>query len=363
MNVNKRKFQWKSFLKREAGALLSVILGAGLFGMSMTRADDLKEPTAAQSIQMSYHGQNPLHAALLPVPKDAIFKLEGYYLWDPSVIKVGETYHLFVSRWPESTGDRGWQKSDVVRAVAKSLYGPYAFAGVVLNPALHPWAKQGIANPKIMRVGNRFLLHYLGIPKWQTGFAFAENIEGPWTVTEKPIIPTMNAALLIKPDGKVYAVGKNKVKSQTPNRWDDLMRAYEASDVMGEYHVAGDDGNRLPNGFQLEDPALWWANDQYNLLCTDWQGKVTGINKAVVYYTSKDGVHYQLFSDLPVWSQNDLIPVTDGERLKVNRVERPEVYLDAEGKVEAILAAVQPLNGGSYIIIRPARKFYPANKD
>jgi hypothetical protein len=311
---------------------------------------------------MTSPGRNPLRDALLPVPKDAVFKIDGYYLWDPSIIKVGDTYHLFVSRWPATNGMNGWMKSDVVQAVSKSLFGPYVFADVVLDPAKHPWARQGIANPKIMRVGNRFLLHYLGIPKWQTGFAFADNIEGPWTAVDKPVIPTMNVSLLIKPGGKVYAVGKFKISSPIPNKWDAFMRAYEADDLMGPYRIVADDGNRLPNGFQLEDPAIWWANNQYNLLCTDWQGKITGINKAVVYYTSKDGVHYELFSNVPVWSQNDLIPVAGGDGLQVTKVERPEVYLDADGKVDAILAAVHPTNGATYVVIRPVKHFYPPNK-
>ena len=336
------------------GALLAAMLIS-------TQAQPVAETPATHDAR--YHGENSLRDALLPVPKSAVFKMAGYYLWDPSVVKVGDTYHLFVSRWPKTNGMNGWMKSDVVQAVSKSLFGPYVFAGVALDPAQHPWAKQGIANPKIMRVGNRFLLHYLGIPKWQTGFAFADNIEGPWISVDKPVIPTMNASLLIKPDGKVYAVGKFKINSQTPNKWDAFMRAYEADDIMGPYRVVADNGNRLPNGFQLEDPAIWWANNQYHLLCTDWQGKITGINKAVVYYTSKDGVHYQLFSDVPVWSQNDLIPVIGGEGLNVERVERPEVYLDTDGKVAAIMAAVQLGKGCSYIVIRPVRNNLPTNKE
>jgi hypothetical protein len=138
-----------------------------------------------------------------------------------------------------------------------------------------------------------------------------------------------------------------------------FKRAYEADDLIGPYRVVADNGNRLPNGFQLEDPAVWWANSQYNVRCTDWQGKVTGINKAVVYYTSKDGVNYELFSQVPVWSQNDPIPVLEGAELKVTKVERPEVCLDADGKVEAILAAVHPISGATYIVIRPVQPFRP----
>ena len=67
--------------------------------------------TSKSEIEMSYRNSNDLRDALLPVPKEAIFRMDGYYLWDPSVIKVGKTYHLFASRWPESTGMQGWKKS------------------------------------------------------------------------------------------------------------------------------------------------------------------------------------------------------------------------------------------------------------
>ena len=47
---------------------------------------------------VTYPNSNPLRQALRPIPKAAVFKMEGWSLWDPSLIKVGETYHLFCSR-------------------------------------------------------------------------------------------------------------------------------------------------------------------------------------------------------------------------------------------------------------------------
>ena len=155
---------------------------------------------------------NDLRDALMPVPKEAIFKMDGFYLWDPSVIKVGKTYHLFASRWPESTGMSGWKKSHIIRATSKSLFGPYTFAEVVFDLVKHPWATEAMHNPKVMKVGKKFLLYHLGMPLWQTGFAFADHIEGPWTAIKKPVIATNNPAIMIKPDGKIYVVGKFKPK-------------------------------------------------------------------------------------------------------------------------------------------------------
>lgn len=319
-------------------------------------------PERSKGIKVSYPSSNPLKKALRPVPESAIFKMEGYYLWDPSVIKVGDTYHLFCSRWPESDGMKGWQRSHVIRATSKSLFGPYKFQEVVLHPSSHPWATQAIHNPKISKVGKKYLLYHLGIPLWKTGFAFADSIEGPWTPASHPVIDTNNPALLIRSDGSAYAVGKFKPKVTRDGRWDANMQAFEATDYNGPYKLVQDTLNRLPGNFELEDPTIWWANNQYNVICTDWEAKVTGVQKSIVYYTSKDGINYELYSRIPVWSQNDQVPVKNREAIRVAGIERPQVFLNEKGAVIALLVAVHPSeNIPTYIIIRPVKDFIPKN--
>lgn len=319
---------------------------------------------SSMNIEMSFRNKNDLRDALRPVPKEAVFKMDGYYLWDPSVIKVGKTYHLFASRWPEATGMQGWKKSHIIRATSKSLFGPYKFAEVVFDLAKHPWSTEAMHNPKIMKVGKKFLLYHLGMPAWQTGFAFADNIEGPWMPINKPVIATNNPAIMIKPDGKIYVVGKFKPKETTDGKWDAYMQAFEADSIMGKYKLVGDNKNRLPYNFELEDPTIWWANKQYNVICTDWEAKVTGIEKAVLLYTSKDGINYKLYSNIPVWSQNEKIPIIGGDSLKVTKVERPQVYINEKGKMTALLAGVHPpCIGATYIVIRPVNNFVPTNKE
>lgn len=319
-------------------------------------------PVLLKEIKISYPKSNPFKNALLPVPESAIFKMEGYYLWDPSVIKVGDTYHLFCSRWPEKEGMKGWFRSQVIRATSKSLFGPYLFQEVALDPSKHPWATQAIHNPKITKVGNKYLIYHLGIPQWKTGFAFADSIEGPWTPVPYPVIGTNNPALLIRPDGSVYVVGKFKPKVPRDGNWDANMQAFEASNFMGPYKLVHDTLNRLPGNFELEDPTIWWANNQYNVICTDWEAKVTGVQKSVVYYTSKDGVSYQLYSQLPIWSQLEPVPLQNGQTLKIKGIERPQVFTNEKGAVVALLASVKPLEEGpSYIIIRPVKDFIPEN--
>ncbi|MDZ8119172.1 glycoside hydrolase family protein [Pontiella agarivorans] len=309
---------------------------------------------------------NPLRDALLPVPETAVFEMEGWALWDPSLIKVGDTYHLFCSRWSKEEDHKAprdaWKKSHIIRATSKNLFGPYEFQEVVAEAKDHPWAKQGLHNPKITKVGDRFLLYHLGIPRWQTGFMFSDSVEGPWTPVSQPIVNANNPALLIRDDGSAYMLSKFKRVNKKTGQRQNFMRAHEAADVNGPYTTLGDGGNRLPYDLELEDPTIWWANDQYNVICTDWMGKVTGIQKSVVYYTSKDGIHYELYSTLPVWSQNDPIPMEGGDSRTVYKVERPQVYVNDNGELEALLVSVAKEPGKhDYIVIRPVDHFVPAN--
>lgn len=319
-------------------------------------------PKLAGDVKISYPDSNPFRDALKPIPRTAVFAMDGYSLWDPSVIKVDDTYHLFCSRWKK--GDwNNWKKSHVIRATSKSLFGPYEFQEVVMRPKDHPWAKQGMHNPKILKVGNQFLLYHLGIPQWSTGFLTADSIEGPWTPAPKPVLRANNPALMLREDGSAYMLSKFKCKSTKEGRALVYMRAHEAANVNGPYMMIQDSENRLPGGFELEDPTVWWANDQYNVICTDWMGKVTGEQKSVLYYTSKNGVDYTLYSQIPIWSRTEAAPMADGTGLTLTHIERPQVYVNEDGEVTALLVATKrpedELQG--VIVIRPVDHFVPAN--
>jgi hypothetical protein len=320
-------------------------------------------PVLPESVKISYPDSNPLREALKPLPETAIFKMDGYYLWDPSMIEVDGTFHLFCSRWPAEKGMIGWKQSHVIRATSKSMLGPFQFQEIVMHPADHPWATEGVHNPKITKAGNKYLIYHLGIPGWNTGFAFSSSVNGPWKTLEHPVIGTNNPAIWVREDESAYAVGKFKPKKTIDGKWDACMRAFEAEHFMGPYSLIKDTLNRLPGNFELEDPTIWWANDQYNVICTDWEGKVTGTEKAIVYYTSKDGEYYELYSQIPVWSQKDPIPLDNGEKLQVKGTERPQVYINEEGGVTALLVAVYPGDHiPTYVVIRPVDNFIPGNK-
>ena len=44
--------------------------------------------------------KSPIIDRLQPAPKDAGFKMDGYFIWGGSLIFADGKYHLFASRWP-----------------------------------------------------------------------------------------------------------------------------------------------------------------------------------------------------------------------------------------------------------------------
>src|SRR3954468_5936068 len=76
-----------------------------------------------------------LQQSIQPGPKDAGFSMDNYFLWCSSVIKVGDTSHMFASRWPNTDKGMGaWtSQSECVRGTSKNLLGPYKFQEVVLQ--------------------------------------------------------------------------------------------------------------------------------------------------------------------------------------------------------------------------------------
>lgn len=307
-----------------------------------------------------YPSTNPFTAAIEPTPPSAVFKMPQSYLWDPSIIHVGNTYYLFASHWAASRGFGYWEHSDVIVATSPHLLGPYTYRRVVLKARPGKWDSRGIANPKILKVGHQYVLYYLGTPRFQTGFAVSNSINGPWKRFNRPIIPTNNPALWIHRNGSAYAVGKVKVRLRPHGTVHDFLQAFTAKNWRGPYKSFGAKPDALPGHYELEDPTLWYANGEYNLICTDWKSKATGIFKAGTYYVSKNGRHYQLVSRIPVFNRFKPFHFSDGSEVRFSRIERPQVVLNQKHQVTALLTAVLPKSGLSYILIQPVKNFYPS---
>src|SRR5437588_2905385 len=139
-------------------AVASLVVLFSLGGWSsVARAAD--EPTATLPSVAPFKS---IKDSLQPAVKKGGFAMPDQILWCSSVIKVGDTYHMFASRWPNQYGLGGWTKySECVRAESKDLLGPYEFKEVVLQKRPDNWDNSRVRNVKIVKAGDKFVLYYI----------------------------------------------------------------------------------------------------------------------------------------------------------------------------------------------------------
>ena len=287
-----------------------------------------------------------------PAIKNAGFKMDGYILWCPSVIKAGNTYHMFASRWPEQYGLGGWTKySEIVRATSDNLYGPYTFQEVVIQKRDGYWDNDRAHNPKIIKSGDTFLLYYISSAN-ETGYAWSKSITGPWTRCDSVAMPFSNPAPLAKPDGSIYVFGRKSINNIR------IAQVYTAPSFDAKYTLLNEGKNALPGMNELEDPTIWRANNRYNVIVSDFAGKATGVGKNGAQYASKDGINYTLVSRESVYTKT--VEYDDQSRQTFRRRERPFVYANEKGEVLALFTAclMQDQDGKeqSWIVVNPVKK-------
>ncbi|WP_125185364.1 glycoside hydrolase family protein [Botryobacter ruber] len=288
---------------------------------------------------------------LKPAMKNAGFSMEGYILWCPTVIKVGDTYHMFASRWPEQYGLAGWTTySEIVRATADNIYGPYTFQEVVLQKRSGFWDNERAHNPKIVKSGDTYVLYYISTAN-ETGYAYSRSITGPWTRSDKIAMPFSNPAPLVKADGSIYVFGRKAVNDIR------ISQGYTAPAYNGAYSILNSGNNLFPGKNQLEDPTIWWAANQYNVICSDFRGDVTGVNKDGVQYYSTDGVTFLPVSSESIYSKT--VTYDDNTTEKFSRRERPFVYENEKGQITAFFTACLPEKGPARIVVQPVANYVP----
>lgn len=297
----------------------------------------------------------PMKDFMLPAPRNGGFAMDGYILWCSSVIKVGDTYHMFASRWPDQYGLAGWtQYSECVRATSTNLFGPYTFQEVVLQKRPGSWDNSRVHNVKVIKDGDKFVIFYINSAN-QTGYAVSDSVTGPWKRTDRPVISASNPAPLVRADGSLYVFCRLRDSNEV-NRG----VAFTAPSLQGPYSKVANGSNLLPDGGELEDPTIWWANQQYNIVLNDWKGHATGTNKNGAQYFSKDGVHYTLASRDPVFTKT--VPYDDGTSETFARRERPFIYANEKGEAIALFTACMPTNQHARIVVQPIRNYYPDNQ-
>jgi hypothetical protein len=251
--------------------------------------------------------------------------------------------------------------------------GPYTFADVVF-PArgAEYWDGRSTHNPCIRQHRGRYYLFYMGSTHLFTdpepeqplsmqdprvivgrankriGLAVADHPAGPWTRLDDPVLSTRpgtwrsflvsNPTVWIEDDGSVLMIFK--CRRYEGNKHSDMMLGVaRAPHIEGPYTVISRDPIFGPgiNGV-VEDPCLWKEAGTYHLLVKDMHGHLTGQEGAIAHATSPDGLAWKLADPAVAFYRELRYP--DGTLNPVAHVERPSLYLDADGRPTHLLAAV-----------------------
>jgi hypothetical protein len=339
------RIQFSMFTQSALGVLTAVVL---ISSASVSAGQQPAETNQGKAFGPA-NGKAPvksLKGSLRPAIRNGGFSMEGQILWCPSVIQVAGVYHLFASRWPEEHGMAGWTRhSEVVRATATNLHGPYVFQEVVLQKRTNNWDNTRAHNPKVLKVGSKFVLFYIDTAN-ETGIAVADQTTGPWERQDKSLLRVSNPAALVRQDGSLYVFGR-----LGDDRKVNRGVAFTARTIEGPYVPVAEGRNLLANDAELEDPTLWWGNGGINALVNDWKGKATGISKAGAQYFSRDGIDYELVTSEPVFTK--MVAFDDGSTETFNRRERPFIYVDEDGALKALFTACLPPKGPARIVVQP----------
>jgi hypothetical protein len=304
-------------------------------------------------------------AMLLPVPPEARFESDEYYIWGASMVRDPEgTYHLFYSRWPRSKGFQAWvTHSEIAHAVAEKPTGPYHHVDVAL-PARGAETWDGLCthNPTVHSFNGKYYLYYMGNTgdgknteglnmvhrnNQRIGVAVADHPNGPWERFDQPLIDvskdeetpdallTSNPSITRRANGTYLMVYKCAGKRKPLPFGGPVVHMVATSDSpIGPFTKRPDPVfTAEKDSFPAEDPFIWSQEGSYWAIVKDMRGAFTGAPNSLAFFQSEDGITWDL-STHPLVTTPEVHWEGRGPE-KIERLERPQVWLN-EG-VPAVL--------------------------
>lgn len=328
-----------------------------------------------------YSGEDSLKLKVLPIPVSSKKSLkdmknrphviisEDWFNWGGNGMKGKDNeYYIFNSRFPKSIGFYSWiSHSEIVYRLSKSPVGPFEFK----NTALHSSGKNRKGwftahNPKIKKFGDTYYLYFIqtkikDVFQKDTNFeeirkkvssvgnksfrpkarsnqrifaATSSSINGPWKISEKPIIEpakvittlTVNPAVAEGPDGKYYMI----LKGDKPNSRQRNQALAIAPTPLGPWVIQD---KPVIDNMDTEDASIWYDKIRNRFYAVFHAHRYIGM------ITSKDGINWKKACQYKILS-NKKIPFDDGSILKFPRLERPFMLTDENGTPEALYVSV-----------------------
>ncbi len=325
--------------------------------------------------------------------------LEGYYVWDCSVIYSGGKYHMFSSRWKEEYGF-GWNwlfNSEIIHSVSDTPEGPYVFKNVALpRRGREYFDGMNTHNTCIKEYGGKFYLYYMGttygaeIPTnadeidifyaeetWnrkRIGLAVADDINGEFVRRDTPLLEprdcrfwdstiTTNPSVAIMPDGKTYMIYKSRTAHGKPLK----LGIAVADSPEGPFERLSDSPilEFEDENIHIEDPFIWYdaAKKRFCLITKDDTKNgaygITGEWGSGFYAESEDCRDFTVGDAPKVYSRT--VTWADGRVSTQGNLERPSVLFNEKGEPTHIFCASgdgpsYQFNGRTYIVCMKLEK-------
>lgn len=338
------------------------------------------------------------------------FSLEGHFVWCGSAIRAEEDgrYYLFYSAMESGTGhppfvDAWLLGSKIGVAVSDSPYGGYKNIGFVYNkdgytPDRSSWDAQTVSNTHIKRFNGKYYLYYCGsvdpgenarikgtlskrdrIQQNQKLGVLCFNsikdlLEGKYTCNEQPLlIPRSRVkpnnvlepspeGTAVKPDNLimvnpavVYCPANRKYFLYFKGNvydpgWRGVHGVAISDEPAGPFRVLDDNVFEFETGtdqkLNAEDPYVWYHRKDrcFYAVFKDFTGGFTQGKPGLAIMYSKDGLHWEL-PEHSLFMNKEII-LKNGEHVDVDRLERPQLFLDENDDPIVLYSAcsITPLN-------------------
>ena len=307
------------------------------------------------------------------LPHAAVFEEEGYYVWCTSLVKHGDTYYLFYSRWKKEYGFEAWvSHSEIALASSKELFGKFRFEKVLFSKETsNTWDRDCFHNPTVLSWKGKYYLYYMGNfgdgdfwshrNRQRIGLAVADHPMGAWTRREAPLIDvsedgfdclmTSNPSVAVLPDGRIAMIYKGVGREKPLPKGGPVVcgMAY-AEHPEGPFTKTGIPVMQNPNHpWSVEDPFLFVENGKLYAIVKDFQGYFTGTGSTSLALFEADDKGDFVPTEEPL-AMTLCLPTEVGE-IPVKRLERPQIYFE-NGVPRALLLAVKPLEGDRSYAVR-----------
>lgn len=320
-----------------------------------------------------------LSAMIQPADSSLFVHDPNYFNWCNSIIKDDAgVYHLFYSRWPKKNSFYSWlTHSEIAHATSAYPDGPYTKAEIILRPRPDNWDKITMHNVQVNKFGNKFYMYYISTHSgtvqmndsilreigltgyshkyWnllrsnqRAGVAIASSLEGPWLRKDSPMIEpqkpiytvAVNPSVCQGGDGRYYLIIKG---DNAPSGRKHLIQAVGVSNTPeGPFHISE---KPAFSDIPTEDVCIWYdqSRKRFYALFHAHGGNFIGL------ITSENGIEWQKATHYEVCKKQ--IPLKDGSVMKVDRMERPYMFLE-NGKPAMLSFGVKKGNDSFIVFFR-----------